>query len=123
MRSIKLSVTMEDDSACDFIIDDGETGLDIRESHRCKLDADSSVVMTIDHGHCECCIDGQSASDLIGLTEDEINIIAAWRNRKANGVSAARMGEILDKIVDGLDRTPAECDTTGESIVIKVEEP
>ena len=103
-----------------MIIDNRGAGIDIRQEDAPFMDADSSQPVDLEVLHCNACT--TSIAEQIGLTAEEVSVIARWRHRKEDGTSAKRLGEILDKIVNRLDYTDNECTAESERFVIEVEE-
>lgn len=121
-RTIVLTVIRDVDRDEErYVIDDGETGLDIRHESKCKLDADVSTTHDLEISHCEACYDEMSIADVLGLSDDEADLLTRWRTRKQDGISSAKLGDILDKVVRAIARRPIECSSRHERIVLKVE--
>jgi hypothetical protein len=105
-----------------LIVEDRGGGLDIRPENAAFADADRSTPVDIDHGHCSGCRDGRSILEMLGLSNDEADILSRWRTRKQDGVSSKLLGEILDKVVKAIDLDDEfECTTYDETIVLQVE--
>lgn len=121
-RTINLIVSDDEgDEIGSFIVDDGETGLDIRSNGQCKIEADSSAVIDIYIGHCSACHEEKNAIDMLGLTQDEADVLSRWRTRKQEGIDAKVLGEILDKVVRSFAKKPIECSGRFQRIVLEVE--
>jgi len=119
-RTITLVLSTDSDDER-FTIDDGETGLDIRSSGECKLQAGQSAVCDLEGEHCDACHDERDVADILGLTNDEAITLVRWRTLKQDGISSEVLGKILDKVVVALGRDAIECGGAGQRIVLKVE--
>lgn len=119
--TIKLWVRtdVEDVDYDEFTIEDSETGPEIRHKGSAKLEAGPTATCDVPVNHCPAC--DKTIAELIGLSEDEVEIISNWRKRKKNGITSERMGEILDKIVGKLDRSDQTCTNDEHRIVLEVE--
>lgn len=103
-----------------LVIDDTGTGPQIRLESECLLNADRSAVIDVRHRHCRGCSD-ESLCDRIGLTNDEADILTRWRTRKEDGVSAAQLGAIFDKVVKAINAPDPVCHDEHERILLRVE--
>lgn len=121
MKPLLLKVRSDIDLLTSMIIEDRGTGAgpDIREIGKTPLEAGSSEVFDVITGHCHAC--SSSIAEQIGLTKMEVSVIGRWRDRKADGVSAKMLGQILDKIVNRLDYVDDKCTGDEERFVIEIE--
>jgi hypothetical protein len=107
-----------------LVVDDTGTGIgpEIRSKKACLIDADRSMALDLPHIHCDGCVElGGDLTPRLDLTHDEVEILTRWRTRKEDGVSAAHLGAILDKVVKALNAPDPACETEHERILLRVE--
>jgi len=117
-------------NACDelvetLIVDNSESGIDIRTSDKCKLEASESDTVDLEPVHCRGCVQDEDLNirDALGLSEEEASILTRWRTRKQDGIESSVLGEILDKVVRALNKKAENCTRETDRILIKVETP
>jgi hypothetical protein len=107
-----------------LVVEDSGTGIgpEIRSKKACLIDADRSMALDLAHIHCDGCPEaGNELYQRLNLTHDEVEVLTRWRTRKEDGVSAARLVEILDKVVKALNAPDLGCETEHERILLRVE--
>lgn len=124
MKSVVLSVVNGHDEVVHrLVIDDTGSGVEIRQEKDCLIAADRSITLDMDHAHCHGCSEtgSHAVHELLGLTDDEADILCRWRTRKEDGYSASELGKILDKVVKALNAPDPVCETEHERILLRVE--
>lgn len=104
-----------------------DIGPEIRPDTAADSEADRFVAVDVPTGHCDRC--KASMDDRFGLSEDEAERILRWRDaakmspdeRQDEGLTAADLGVILDKICVRIGLGDEDCDSDATRIVIDVE--
>jgi hypothetical protein len=128
VKLIRLEVFDQGDNPVEDVLieDHPETGLEIRTRGQSKLLAGPWTIVELDHSHCSGCRADKTIGELLGLTDWEVETIGQWREiaKQPKGdreVSAKMLGEVLDKIVKGLEEDAPGCETVYERVKLKVE--